>query len=520
MNEGYIVSIDAGTGSCRCVLFDLYGHQLSFSSKEWSHPTMPQYPGSQVFDTDKNWKLICSSIKEALRIARIRSADIAAVSASSMREGMVLYDNQGREIWACPNVDARARKEAAEMMKEELGEKIYFIGGDWLSIISPPRFRWINRHMPNVYDKIAHMTMLSDWIVYKLTNVFATDPSIGSSSGMFNVSRRCWSNEIIETCGLPEDIFPPVYENGTLIGEVTRKAAQETGLKEGTTVVIGGADTQLGLVGIGAINRLDMATIGGSFWQQAAITDKPVIDPEIRLRTLCHAVPDQWMIEGVGFYSGLAMRWFRDAFCDLEKKQAVERGIDPYCIMEQEAQKVPPGSNGVFAIFSNIMNAKRWIQASPMFVQFDLTAPQESGRKECIRAIQESAAYVAFGHLKIIEALLHHSPEEIVFAGGAAKGFLWPQILCDVQGMRVRVPIIKESTSLGAAICASVALGKYRNVSEAVKQIVKYERAYSPKAKNHSMYMESYEKWIEIYAVALRIVEKKLARPMWCPPGL
>jgi autoinducer 2 (AI-2) kinase len=481
---------------------------------------MSQYPGSQVFDTDQNWKLICSSIKEALRMARIKSADIGAISASSMREGMVLYDNKGHEIWACPNVDARAGKEAAEMVEEGLGEKIYSVGGDWLSIISPPRFRWINRHMPKVYDEIAHMTMLSDWIVYKLTNMFVTDPSIGSSSGIFDLSKRCWSDEIIETCGLPEDIFPPVYETGTLIGEVTKEAAQETGLKEGTSVVIGGADTQLGLVGIGAINPLGMATIGGSFWQQTAITDKPVIDPEIRLRTLCHAVPNEWMIEGVGFYSGLAMRWFRDAFCDLEKRESGERGLDPYFIMEQEAQKVPPGSNGVFAIFSNIMNAKRWIQASPMFVQFDITSPQESGRKECIRAIQESATYVAFSHLKIIEALLNHSPKEIVFAGGAAKGFLWPQILCDVLGVRVRIPMIKESTSLGAAICASIALGKYKNMSEAVKQMVKYEQTYSPEIENHDIYMQSYEKWKEIYAHSLRIVEEKLARPMWSPPGL
>jgi len=519
MSESYVVSIDAGTGSCRCALFDQHGNQASFSSREWSHPTISRYPGSQVFDTDQNWKLICASIKEALGKAHIKSPEIAAISASSMREGMVLYNNEGREIWACPNVDARARKEAAEMMKEGLGEKIYFVGGDWLSIISPPRFRWIKRHKAKVYNEMAHMTMLSDWITYKLTNMFTTNPSIGSSSGMFDLSERCWSNEIIETCGLPEDIFPPVYESGTVIGEVTKKAAQETGLKEGTSVVIGGADTQLGLVGIGAINPLDMATIGGSFWQQTAITDKPVIDPGIRLRTLCHIVPNQWMIEGIGFYSGLAMRWFRDAFCDLEKKQAAERGIDPYCIMEQEAQKVPPGSNGVFAIFSNIMNAKRWIQASPMFIQFDLTSPKESGRKECIRAIQESAAYVAFGHLKIIEAMLNHSPKEIAFAGGAAKGFMWPQILCDVLGVRVRVPIIKESTSLGAAICASIALGKYKNMSDAVKQIVKYEQIYSPKIENHKMYIQSYEKWKEIYTLALRIVEKKLARPMWSPPG-
>lgn len=235
-------------------------------------------------------------------------------------------------------------------------------------------------------------------------------------------------------------------------------------------MVIGGADTQLGLVGVGAVKPSDMATIGGSFWQQTAIIDKTIIDPEIRLRTLCHAIPGEWMIEGVGFYCGLTMRWFRDAFCDSEKREAVEREIDPYYIMEKKAEKVPPGSNGVFAIFSDTMNAKRWIHASPTFIQFDVTSPQTSGKKECIRAIQESAAYVSFGHLNIIEALLNHRPQEVVFAGGASKGFLWPQILSDVLGVKVRVPVVKESTSLGTAICAAFGVGIYKNTTDAIKK--------------------------------------------------
>jgi len=436
-----------------------------------------------------------------------------------MREGMVLYDEKGREIWACPNVDSRAVEEATFMIREELGEKIYFIGGDWLSIISPPRFRWIKRHLPKVYDKIAHMTMLSDWIIYRLTNIFATDPSIGSSSGMFNLSKRCWSNEIIEICDLPKDIFPPVYESGNLIGEVMKEAAHETGLKEGTPVVIGGADTQLGLVGIGAVRPFDMATIGGSFWQQTAVIDKPIIDPKIRLRTLCHVIPNEWMIEGIGFYCGLIMRWFRDAFCDLEKNMALEKGIDPYIIMEEEAEKVPPGSNGIFAFFSNIMNAKRWVHASPTFMQFDVTSPQTSGKKECIRAIQESAAYVSYGHLKIIYDLLNHLPKEIVFAGGASKGFLWPQILSDIFGVKIRVPSVKESTSLGAAIGSAVGIGIFKNRFDAIKEMVKWDKTYSPNDRNHKRYMKIYVKWKEVYADLLKIVEKGLVKPIWSPPG-
>ena len=112
------------------------------------------------------------------------------------------------------------------------------------------------------------------------------------------------------------------------------EAAAETGLKEGTPVVIGGADTQLGLVGIGVADPGRFTVVGGSFWQHTLVLDRPLIDPQVRLRTLCHAVPGQWMIEGIGFYSGLAMRWFRDAFCDGEKERAAALGADAYALME------------------------------------------------------------------------------------------------------------------------------------------------------------------------------------------
>ena len=99
------------------------------------------------------------------------------------------------------------------------------------------------------------------------------------------------------------------------------------------------------------------------------------------------------------------MRWFRDAFCQSEKEEARRHRMDAYAIMEDSARSVPPGSEGVLGIFSNTMNSKRWIHASPALMQFDIGDPSRSGKKECVRAIEEAAAYVALGHLRIIEEI-------------------------------------------------------------------------------------------------------------------
>jgi autoinducer 2 (AI-2) kinase len=513
------MAIDAGTGSCRAALFNEAGAHVGLAKREWSHAPAPGVAGSQVFDTDGNWRLICECTREALSRAGVPAERVVAVAATSMREGMVLYDDAGREIWACPNVDSRASHEASELVRSGHARRIFELAGDWVSITAPARFLWLARHEPRLFERISRMTMLSDWILFRLGGCHVTDPSIGSSSGMFDLARRAWSDEILALCGLDREVFPKVEEPGTVVAALTRKAAAETGLKEGTPVVFGGADTQLGLVGLGAIDPGRFTVIGGTFWQHTLVLDRPLIDPEVRLRTLCHAVPGQWMIEGIGFYSGLALRWFRDAFCDWEKARATDRGADPYALMEEQAATVPPGANGVIGLFSNFMAARAWVHAAPAFLQFDLNAPARSGRKECVRAIEESAAYVSRGHLRILEELTGNHVEEVVFTGGAAKGSLWPQILADVLGVVVRVPAVKESTALGAALYAGSGAGLYDDLRTVVRRAGRFERTCEPDPVAHRAYGELYEQWRKVYAHVLELSENGLVRPLWRAAG-
>ena len=519
MSGPLLLALDAGTGSCRAVVFDESGGQIAMAQREWTHHGLDGVPGSQVFDTHANWRLITECVREVLHSDAIEASAIQAVSTTSMREGMVLYDKDGSEIWACPNVDSRASAEATELVQNGAAEKIYRKGGDWVAITAPARLRWIRRHEPRVFTETRHLNMLADWIAFRLSGEYFTDPSIGSSSGMFDLSSRNWSPEIIEICEMTAEMFPVVLEPGAVAGTVTAKAAEETGLRAGTRVVVGGADTQLGLVGIGLVATGKFTIVGGTFWQQTIGLPEATIDPQGRLRTLCHALPGQWMMEGIGFYCGLTMRWFRDAFCELEKQQATREDKDAYALMEAAARDVPAGSNGVFGIFSNLMVARRWIHASPAFVQFDVGNPASSGRKECIRAIEEAAAYVSYGHLKVIEEVTGRRCDDVIFTGGASKGVLWPQILADVLGLPVTVPKVKESTALGAAIFAGIGAGIYQDVASATRHVVSHERTIEPDAKNHEKYGTLYEDWRRLYDAQMSMVEEGLVTPLWRAAG-
>jgi len=416
-------------------------------------------------------------------------------------------------------VDSRAAREATELIGEGAAERIYAEAGDWVSITSPARLRWLARHRPDSFASVHSLGMLSDWITYRLAGVQVTEPSCGSSSGMFNLASRTWSERIAQVCGLSPAVLPPVADPGTAVGEVTAAAAAQTGLRAGTPVVAGGADTQLGLLGAG-VRPGEFTVLAGTFWQNTMLTGTPLIDPAVRLRTLCHVTPGQWMLEGIGFYCGMAMRWYRDAFCDAEATAARGRGVDPYVVMEENAAKIPPGSNGVYAILSNLMNARRWVHASPAFLGFNLGDPPGTGRAACVRAIEEAAAYVVRGHLGIIRELTGVPVTELTFSGGAAKGTLWPQIIADVAGLPVHVPAVTESSALGAALCAGKGAGLYSSLTELDGALRKRVATFEPQPAAVAAYHDSYARWLEIYPRILELSEDGLLHPLWRAAGV
>lgn len=231
MTRRLLLAIDAGTGSCRALLFTPEGEQVAVSLREWTHHEPPGVPGGQDFDTHANWLLITACIRDAMSQAGATGDEVAAVAATSMREGIVLYDRAGAEIWACPNVDSRAAREAEELIAEGSADKIYAEAGDWVAITSPARLRWLAAHRPDIFGAISGLSMLSDWIVYRLSGVQVTEPSCGSSSGMFRLSARDWSGQIAQICRISPDVLPEVVDPGTVVGAVTAAAAEQTGLR-------------------------------------------------------------------------------------------------------------------------------------------------------------------------------------------------------------------------------------------------------------------------------------------------
>ena len=247
---------------------------------------------------------------------RCAGNQIAAVTAASMREGFVLYDAAGREIWACPNIDARA---GARGRGDDRG------GAGRAAL--PPRRRLDLDHRarlacagsgaisPRFWERARHLTHARRLghppperrLLHRPLARLLVEPLRPRDALLVDRRRPpSWTSRTSSR---------PIYEPGTVVGDVTPAGRRRRPVSSpGTPVVAGGGDTQLALLGAGLTAGLRFATVGGTFWQSAAVMNDPVVDPEIRLRTLCHVLPGAWMIEGVGFLHGFSTRWVRDGF--------------------------------------------------------------------------------------------------------------------------------------------------------------------------------------------------------------
>ncbi len=518
----YLMTIDAGTGSVRAVIFDTLGDQISIGQIEWEHIEEKDVPNSMSFDFEKNWSLVIKCIKKALSDASLTGDDIIGVTASSMREGIVLYDKDRKELWGVANVDSRASKEVKYLNEKypKLEKEFYKRSGQTFALGALPRLLWVKNNRPKIYKKVAYISMISDWILAKLSGVIATDPSNGGTSGIYSLEKRDWLPTMASKIGIKDDIFPKTFETGEFVNFVTKNASKQTTLSMKTKVIMGGGDVQLGSAGLGIVKENQVAILGGSFWQQIVNIPSKVKPPkDMSIRVNPHVVKGLSQVEGITFFSGLVMRWFRDIFCQDDIKEAKVLGIDTYTLLEQKASKVPVGSYDILPIFSDSMKYKKWYHASPSFLNLGLDTNKYT-KYSMFRSLQENASIVSNINLQNIKKFTGISIDTIVFASGASKGELWCQILADVTNCRILVPKVKEATALGGAIAVGVGVGIFKSIEDGANKLVSWEKEYIPNKKNHKIYQKLTKKWIKAYKLQLKLVDENITNSMWKAPGL
>jgi autoinducer 2 (AI-2) kinase len=488
----YVLAIDAGSSGCRAIIFDIRGKLVSSAYQEWFYEIPPDLaPLGKEFDAQKLWGIICNLIRQSIKKAGIPSTEIVAVSSTSQRQAVVFLDKDGRELYAGPNTDLRALIEGFTI-DGELEEEVYSITGHKPSLLfTPAKLKWFQNNRPEVFQRIATVLSLSDWITFKLSGERIAEISSVGDIGLLDISSAKWSSRLLEMLQLPHGIYPPLVGSGTRVGKITAQAAKQTGLARGTMVVTGGGDTQCGLLGMGPSDEAEVGIVAGWSGTLQMILTRPVIDSRRRTWSGCHIQPGKWVLESNAQESGGAYRWLKGLLFDKSGKD------EKYALMDSLAQDATPGSGGAFAFIGPTkMDMTRMKPSLGGFI-FPVT-PSVTGieRKHLIRAALENLAFSFKANCAQLEEITELKLRKVAIGGGLSKSNSLVQILSSVLNMPVTCFESHEVTACGAAMCAAAGAGVYPDLIEAMKRMQPESRVAEPDSQAALEYLPLYEKWL------------------------
>ena len=494
MQKNLLLGIDLGTSGCKMTVFDFEGDVIATCTRTYR----TYYPQTGYVEQDANewWKVICEGIRLMLKEYAFAPEQIAAIGVDGTSWACLPVDRTGQPLrYAMLWLDRRA-EEQVRWMKETAGEErlIALSGNPVDAAYIAPKMLWVKQNEPEIYKKAYKFLQSNGFIVYKLTGVFSQDYSQGYGFHFFNISKGCWDEDVAEILGISLDHMSPLYHCHQVVGTVTRKAADESGLTPGTPVVAGGLDAACCTLGAGVIHPGQTQEQGGQAGGMSIVVDRPLIHPKLILGY--HVVPGRWLLQGGTVGGGGALRWFSEQLGVFEQQKARETGRSPYEIMDQEAEEISPGSDGL--IFLPYMAGER----SPLWdskargVVFGLS--YDKTRAHMIRAVMEGVGFSLLHNLRTAEESGAYVGD-LNSVGGSANSSVWTQIKADITNKRIKVPFSDHATTLGAAILAGVGVGIYKSFDEAVQTTVRIRRVYSPNHDNHRVYMGYYQLYLELY---------------------
>ncbi|MGE5613736.1 MAG: xylulokinase [Bacillota bacterium] len=490
-----LLGVDIGTSGCKAAVFDLDGKVLAQSTKPY--PVYYPAPGYAEQDPCMWWDAVCEAVREVIRADGVDAKLIAGIGVDGQSWSAIPVDKNGEVLDRTPIwMDSRSADICAETVERVGFEKIFKISGNSFEpTYSTPKILWFKKIKPDVYRNAFRFLQSNSYIVYRLTGIMSQDISQGYGLHCFNMKTGKWEDEFCEELGIAREKLPEIYACHEVVGEVTGKASEETGLPKGIPVVAGGLDACCGTLGAGVIRKGQTQEQGGQAGGMSICLDEATAHP--RLILSFHVVPDLWLLQGGTVGGGGSIKWFREELGAFEENLVKQTGkANVFQIMDEEASSIAPGSDGV--IFLPYMAGER----SPIWdkhakgVFFGLG--YDKTRKHMIRSVLEGCAYALYHNLQTAEEA-GVEVKELVSMGGAANSLVWTQIKADVTAKRIKVPASDTATTLGAAILAGVGTGEYESFDEAVKRTVSIKRTHEPDMQNNRIYMKYYEIYLELY---------------------
>lgn len=500
MDQEFLLGVDLGTSGVKALLVpvELDLENASQFEATFEYPLSFPRPGWSEQNPEDWWEGTVRAIREVIDRSGIDRHQIVGLALSGQMHGATLLDTHGAVLRPCILWnDQRSAPQCAEITNRiGLSQLLGWVGNPALAGFTGPKLLWVREHEPAVYERIATVLLPKDYINYRLSGQLATDFSDASGTLLFDVAHQRWSEDMAHVCDISTQILPEALQSTTVLGRITVEAARMTGLAMGTPVVTGAADNACAAVGAGVVGAGDMLVSLGTSGTVVAPLETPRIDPQGRLHTFCHAVPNVWYLMGVVLSAGGSLRWFRDTLAgDLQPPAGAEH-VDIYELLTEEAALVPPGSDRL--LFLPYLTGERTPHGSAEArgVFFGLS-PGHS-RAHLFRSVLEGVTF-ALADCVALMRNLGIVAVPVKLTGGGARSQLWCQMLADVFETPMLLSHAGAGPAHGAAILAGVGVGVFESVPSAIQRLKSSDGKIAPRPELSHLYRAYHVQYDALY---------------------
>jgi xylulokinase len=496
MPKKYLLGVDIGTNSCKGVIVEASSGNVLGSHVVEHSISMPK-PGWAEHDANKIWWgefiEICHNLFSK---TKVNPSEIYAVGTSGLGACVLPINSSGEPLRPAIlyGIDTRALSEMDEL-EEKFGKKrIYQISLMDLSTQSTgPKILWIKNNEPEVFRETSFFLTSESFLVYKLTGKATLDYFIaGDYAPMFDVRKNCWDKEMT-TYITPLEKLPNLFWSCDLAGKVTASAAKETGLLEGTPVIVGTADGGSEALSAGVSNIGDMMMMFGSSFYFILKTER--IIPTELIWSSAWLEEGSYTLQGGTSTSGSLTRWFRDNLAPIEMAIQNSGGENAYASLAKLLDQSSLGANGLIAL--PYFEGERTPVHDPQArgVLFGMTL--KNSRADIYRALLEG---VGFGIRHILDEMQREKvyPKRMVGVGGGTHNLGWMQIISDIANIEMVIPEQQIGACYGDAFMAGVGIGLFKNLNE-IDQWVRIKCKIKPDPNAHKQYDIFYKIFRDLY---------------------
>lgn len=492
----YVIGIDLGTSSVKCILVSREGENCGEVSREY--PLLQPQSGYNEQEPEDWVRQTVSGLRALLLQAEVDPAEIAGISFSGQMHGLVLLDDANKPVrpailWN----DTRTTVQCREI-EAKLGDSLLKIARNpALEGFTLPKVLWVRENEPESFRRAARFVLPKDYLRYRLTGQLHIDYSDAAGTLLLDVGGRRWSETICRMFDLPEGFCPPLVESHGYVGNLLPEIAAATGLQPATQVFAGGADNACGALGAGILAPGEILCSIGTSGVILGYEPSSHADFHGQLHFFNHAQEDAYYAMGVTLAAGYSLSWFKRNFA----------ANDSFEQLMELASHVPPGANGL--LFTPYLSGERTPHADSAIRGSFIGMDGSHTRADLVRAVLEGITFSLHESVELLREA-GRRVDTIVSIGGGAKSDVWLQLQADIFGAEVVKLDSEQGPGMGAAMLAAYGCGWYTSLEECAARFIRRTRSFVPSAGARERYAKLYSVYRKVYGATRQLSEELL----------